>query len=226
MIPDFKTFISESTWNDIRRQSAGVQGRSEQNKELFEAVRKNKKMDFINMSSSMYSGRRLWWSPCNLGADSYNQEGIWLNYNDLLELDDMLKDSEYGIADDWDWGHLISCTCKSIRIITGEDSSPQYFGLKFTMENNTLVIPNFGYMSPPSDKHFFIKKNDAAAYGGVISNEPKYMMLGLNTGKVFWESSHHMDESCAEYFQVRLVKRESKVEYAERIQRELKMNHK
>ena len=29
MIPDFKTFIGESVWNDIRRQSAGIQERIE-----------------------------------------------------------------------------------------------------------------------------------------------------------------------------------------------------
>ena len=48
MIPDFKTYIGESTWNDIRRQSAGRQGRAEDDMSFVNKMNKYELYEFLN----------------------------------------------------------------------------------------------------------------------------------------------------------------------------------
>ena len=48
MIPDFKTYIGESTWNDIRKQSSGTQGRKE------DYLDNMKPDEFVDTLNSLY----------------------------------------------------------------------------------------------------------------------------------------------------------------------------
>ena len=47
MIPDFKTYIGESVWNDIRRQSAGRQGRIEDDMSFVNDMNKDELYGFL-----------------------------------------------------------------------------------------------------------------------------------------------------------------------------------
>ena len=73
MIPDFKTYIKESTWNDIRKQSAGVQDRMENSisnlspRELLSYIQD--RYDFINGDNPRYMEGSDW---CELKIPLYN----------------------------------------------------------------------------------------------------------------------------------------------------------
>ena len=203
--------LSESVWNDIRKKSLGQEARGENILEA--AFIENKKMEFIDMSSSMYSGKKLWWSPCNFGATKPDEPGMWLGAKELLELHELLKDTGYHIATDWDWQHLVSCTCREVRL-----KEQKIYTMVLTMGWHELHIPNFGYMSPPMKKPIGTLKSYSYMYGSVIYGKPSYVALECNRSKTFNEKSYP-DGVNEEKLQVRLVKREPHDEYMARIKK-------
>ena len=204
--------LSESVWGEIRKKSLGQEARGEN---ILEAVFiENKKMEFIDMSSSMYSGKKLWWSPCNFGATKPDEPGMWLDAKDLMELDELLKGTGYHIAVDWDWQHLVNCTCREVRL-----KDKKIYTMVLTMGANELRIPNFGYMYPNMKKPMGMTKGYSYMYGGVIYGKPSYMTLECTRSKCFKEIAYPGGLS-EERMQVRLVRRESKEEYMERIKKE------
>ena len=84
MIPDFKTFIGESVWNDIRRQSAGTQKRMENNvsnlspRELWIYIKDN--YAFMKHNDISYTANGDW---CSLQIPLYNDNTKHADFDDL-----------------------------------------------------------------------------------------------------------------------------------------------
>ena len=197
MIPNFKTYINESIWGDIRKKSLGQEAREENI--LESELLKMKKMEFIDMSSSMYSGKKILWAPCNFGSERFDEPGMWFDTNKMFELNELLAGTEYHMAIDWDWKHLITCTC------TVETIKDKTYSLVLKRGSNKLYVPIFGYMSPPGIKPLFTRKTDNAIYGGVAHNMHAYFYLRRKDG-VFNVEDHYLPKDGTEMHQVRLVK--------------------
>ena len=90
MIPDFKTYITESIWSDIQDRSMGKTVRKEDIHWYTEPFNKIKEMELIDMSNKMDLGVKYLWTPCNFGAESYKQPGLYLTYDEILELNEFL----------------------------------------------------------------------------------------------------------------------------------------
>lgn len=190
--------LSESVWGDIRKKSLGQEARSENILEI--ELQKIKKMEFLDMSSYMYSGKKLLWCPCNLGSERFDEPGLWFDPHRILELDELLYGTDYYIASDWDWRHLIACRCELEKI------KEKTYGLTFVQGKNKLYVPNFGYMSPPGLKPLFTRKTDASIYGGITQGRPSYFMLRCKSN-VLNEDHYILPDDGTNQFQVRLVKR-------------------
>ena len=189
--------LSESVWGDIRKKSLGQEVRSENILEI--ELQKAKKMEFLDMSSDMYSRKKLLWCPCNFGAESFDQPGMWLDIHQMLELKQLLKGTGYHIADDWYWQHLVTCRCEVEKI------KDKTYGLIFTQGPKKLYVPNFGYMSPPGLKPLFTRKTDSIILGGFAIGHPAYITLKLKESKL--DSDYYiLPKDGTEQFQVRLVK--------------------
>ena len=195
--------LSESVWMDIHKRSNGEAARREDPLEC--AFIKAKEMELIDVTSPMHSGRKTLWTPCNLGAESYDEPGLWLDYNQIAELHSMLKNTGYYIASSFDWDGLRTVYGKSVKI------KDKTYGFLFA---DKLYIPNFGYMSS-LDKPLFTKRNDGGVYGSVLYDVPSYTVFHFTMDKTtykigsFRPATTMNDQDSTDKFQVRLVKRVS-----------------
>ena len=204
MIPDFKTYIGESVWSDIHKRSNGETVRKEDEYKYHKEVEKIKKMDFIHPKAVMHLGVDYEWAPCNLGSDSFDQPGLYLNSEEIVELNDYLKGSGYEIAGGQAFQMLTNRTWKLKRI-------DKWWSYEFVCDGNQfLYIPNFGCYSesdPNTLNH--IRKIDYTYYGicwpkdGAGYVQMKNYTKSLSTN-VYIESNQ-TEES--DKFQVRLVKK-------------------
>lgn len=197
--------LSESVWMDIHKRSNGDSARKEDPIEC--AFVKIKEMSLIDVTPSMHIGRKTLWTPCNFGAESYNQPGWWMNRNQIVELHEFLKNTEYCIATEFDWKGLINTYGEVVRI------NKKNFSLRFGLGEERLYMPNFGYMST-LDYPLFTKKDDSPIFGTILYGKPAYIYLKFNRTKsdvlrTLEIESHMCTNLTDEKFQVRLVKRVS-----------------
>ena len=194
--------INESVWGDIRRRAEGQEVRKEDRNSLKDAFHKMKEMTFIYPKRNWSSGVDFEWAPCNLGAESYDQPGLWLTSEDILELNDMLKDTGYMIAGSAAFGSLSSRTFEKKKI-------GKTWYLIFGEGSQRVYIPNFGYYSEGlPDKPIKPTGKDHTPYGCMHIGKAGYAML-WNAGQSYlskvYINSNQGDTS--DKFQVRLVKR-------------------
>lgn len=208
MIPDFKTYIGESVWVDMHKRSNGSEIRKEDRNKLVDALEKAKKQEFIHFPKEWRVGLDYAFAPCNFGADSYDEPGLYLNSEELVELRDLLADTEFEIARQTAFDLLINRPFKKEKI-------NGYWHYIFDDGTNKLNIPNFGYISEYYAKHPGEKekisghntKNEHFPYGCCLKDGAYYIML-YNEGKSFLSKLYkNNDGPLTDRFQVRLVKK-------------------
>ena len=132
--------ITESIWSDIQDRSSGDTIRKEDIHWYTEPFNKIKEMELIDMSHKMDLGVKYLWTPCNFGAESYRQPGLYLTCDEILELNEFLKDTDYEIAGASAYKSLIT---KEFYLKTTNG----YWDYVFKSANSDtyLHIPGFGY---------------------------------------------------------------------------------
>ena len=201
--------ISESVWGDLRKKSLGHESREE---DVFgQELIKIKKMGLIDVTSPTHLGMKLLWTPCNFGSESYDKPGLWLDRDQIKELNEYLKKTEYSIATEFDWKCLIGTPGKYVKL------NNKLYSLVFGTGEDKLYIPNFGYMSSLSYP-LYTRKNTSPIYGTMLYSKPAHIFLRFKYSKSNVLTSLNTesdtipeieDEILKERFQVRLVKRVS-----------------
>ena len=202
MIPDFKTYITESIWSDIQDRSMGKTVRKEDIHWYTEPFNKIKEMELIDMSHKMDLGVKYLWTPCNFGAESYNQPGLYLTYDEILELNEFLKDTDYEIAGVSAYKSLIT---KEFYLKTTNG----YWDYVFKSANSDtyLHIPGFGYKTA-ADKLYKPTKTQSLIYGIMIGKNVGYVTINNNKG--YWnidDYTLHNKYANSDRLQIRLVKK-------------------
>lgn len=206
MIPDFKTYIGESIWADIHRRSNGERVRKEDRNKLTEGIEKTRKQEFVHLKE-WRTGLDYAFAPCNFGADSYDEPGLYLNSEELAELRDLLADTEFEIASIMAWDLLINRPFERKKI-------KGYWYYIFDDGENKLYVPNFGYISEyyalhpeQEEKISGLDKKSHTPYGACLKDGAYYIML-YNEEKSFMSKLYkNNDGPLTDKFQVRLVKR-------------------
>ena len=190
--------IDESMWGGVMDRSAGRTTRNEDYNEFREEFEKIKKMELIEGY-----GSRFLWTPCNFGAESYDQPGRYLDYEEIIELNKYLKStgSDYEIAGDEAFSHLIG------RPFTKEKRGKWwYFIFSWNKDNsNPLYIPNFGYYS--MGKMITPTKSDAFYYGMDWMNKSAGYVVLRNPDNYLTKKIYTLKPTSEDKLQVRLVKR-------------------
>lgn len=206
MIPDFKAYIGESVWTDIHKRSNGSEIRKEDRNKLTDGIEKARKQEFVHLKE-WRTGRDYAFAPCNFGADSYDEPGLYLNSEELVELRDLLADTEFEIASIMVWDLLINRPFERKKI-------KGYWHYIFDDGENKLHIPNFGYISEYYAKHpeqgeniSGLDKRSHTPYGACLKDGAYYIML-YNEDKSFMSKLYkNNDGPLTDKLQVRLVKK-------------------
>ena len=207
MIPDFKTYIEESVWSDIHRRSNGTEIRKEDRNKLTDGIEKARKQEFVHFPKEWRVGPDYTFAPCNFGADSYDEPGLYLNSEELVELKDLLVDTEFEIAGSMAWDLLSDRPFEREKI-------KGYWHYVFDDGENKLHVPNFGFISkyyaqhPEQEENISgTDKRSYTTYGACLRDKAYYIML-YNVEKSFMNKLYkNYDGPLTDKLQVRLVKR-------------------
>ena len=206
MIPDFKTYIKESVWSDLQKRGSGDVIRKEDDSKFRIPFQKIKEMELIHPKEECHLDVDYEWTPCNFGAESYDQPGWYLNSEEIVELAEYLKstNSGYEIAGNSAFDILKNRYWEEKKI-------GKWWFFVFGREGGDLLyIPNFGCYSENSpDKFYRPLKLDPTYYGCCWSNDGSGFMQIKKAGKSIlikgYINSNQTSES--DKLQVRLVKR-------------------
>lgn len=193
--------ITESIWADLEDRSSGDVSRRE-DYEYTNIFKKIKTMELIHPSVEWVLGVDYLWTPCNFGAESYDQPGLYLNSEELVELHEFLKNTEYEIA-----GSMAFDILRNRRFEKKKIGKTWYY-IFGGDDDKKLYIPNFGVYTEGSDNLIKPTGNDAAYYGCYHIEGAGYTQI-KNAGKsylckTYINSSQGTD---SDRFQVRLVKK-------------------
>ena len=207
MIPDFKAYIGESVWADMHKRSNGTETRKEDRNKLTDGIEKARKQEFVHFPKEWRVGPDYAFAPCNFGADSYDEPGLYLNSEELVELRDLLADTEFEIPNGMTWALLINRPFERKKI-------KGYWHYIFDDGENKLHVPNFGYISEYYAQHPEQKENVSGLdkrshtpYGACLKDGAYYIML-YNEDKSFMNKLYkNNDGPLTDRLQVRLVKK-------------------
>lgn len=205
MIPDFKTYIGESLWGSIRDRVNGDDVRKEDDSKFRIPFQKIKEMELIYPRAEWHLGVDYEWTPCNFGAESYDQPGWYLNSEEIIELDRYLKstNSGYEIAGNMAFDILRNRKFEKKKI-------GKWWYYIFGKEGDKrLYIPNFGCYSEGSNTLYIPTKADSTYYGWCWPKDGAGYVQLKNAGNSFLTKSYIESNQTSESdkFQVRLVKR-------------------
>ena len=194
--------IDESIWSDLQDRSSGALVRKEDYK-YGEWFSKIKEMELLHPSISWHSGLDFIWTPCNFGAESYDQPGLYLNSEEIIELGNFLENTDYEIAGYSAFGMLGNRRFEKKKI------GKWWYYIFVCDDDKELYIPNFGVYAE-GDPNNLLKptKDSLTYYGGVHKSGAEYTAI-KNRGKSLdcqtYINSNQTSES--DRFQVRLVKK-------------------
>ena len=192
--------INESHWSEMNRRSQGISVRKEDENPFLAEFRKIQKMELLRPGPIYRSGLDFLWTPCNFGAESPEEPGLYLSREELLELNNLLKGTKYEIMTINPIRHLINLKVKQKKI--GGYYAYYYNGY----DGKELLIPNFGAYSILRKEIIWKYKDDIIHYGSVMNNKPAYVSIyKSNYNKL--EGSIYVDPGDEMKYQVRLVKR-------------------
>lgn len=206
MIPDFKTYVGESVWGDIRKRGNGTDVKKEDDNKFRKEFERIKQMELIHPKAEWHLGLDYEWTPCNFGAESYDQPGWYLNSEEIVELAEYLKSTESG------YEMAGSSAFDILRNRHWEEKKiGKWWFFVFGREGEDLLyIPNFGCYSEDSpDKFYRPLKLDPTYYGWCWPNDGAGYMQIKKAGKSLLTKGYINSNQTAESdkFQVRLVKR-------------------
>ena len=200
MIPDFKTYIGESIWRNISQRSEGIKSRKEDENPLLTEFNKIKKMDLLRPGTIFVSGIDYLWTPCNFGANSPEEPGLYLSGEEILELYDILEGTNYEIVTETHITHLISRPFKQKKF-------GDYYGFVLQgYDGNDLLLMNFGVFSIIRNEIIWENMNDMLHYGGILMKKPAYTAI-LKSRYKSLDAKTYIDPGNEMKYQVRLVKR-------------------
>lgn len=202
MIPDFKTYIGESVWNDIRRRGIGADVKAEDDNKFRKEFERIKQMELIHPKVEWHLGADFLWTPCNFGAESYDQPGLYLNSEEIIELGNFLENTDYRIA-----GNAAFDLLRNRRFEKKKIGKWWYY-IFVCDDDKELYIPNFGcYSEVNYNKLLMPTKDSLTYYGGAYKSGAGYAAI-KSKGKFFdcktYTNSNQTSES--DRFQIRLVK--------------------
>lgn len=203
MIPDFKTYIGESVWNDIRRRGIGSDVKAEDDNKFRKEFERIKQMELIHPKVEWHLGVDYEWTPCNFGAESYDQPGWYLNSEEIVELGNFLENTDYRIA-----GNAAFDLLRNRRFEKKKIGKWWYY-IFVCDDDKELYIPNFGvYAEGNPDNLLTPTKDSLTYYGGAYKSGAGYTAI-KSKGKIFdcktYTNSNQTSES--DRFQIRLVKK-------------------
>ena len=145
--------INETHWGGMVRRSSGDVKREEDKHRFDEAFKAIKDMDtqFIKVVNRDFGD--VYWAPFNFGSKYINEPGYFMGEDDLKELKDYLKGTEYEIPNTGDWYSLV---CSSGFDIT---KVGQYWSLFKIEDGKQFYLPQFGYISNLGNLEGLLKEN-------------------------------------------------------------------
>ena len=202
MIPDFKTYIGESVWNDIRRRGIGADVKAEDDNKFRKEFERIKQMELIHPKVEWHLGADFLWTPCNFGAESYDQPGLYLNSEEIIELGNFLENTDYRIA-----GNAAFDLLRNRRFEKKKIGKWWYY-IFVCDDDKELYIPNFGCYSEENYNELLMPTKDSLTYyGGAYKSGAGYTAI-KSKGKILdcktYTNSNQTSES--DRFQIRLVK--------------------
>ncbi len=197
--------LSESVWNDIRRRGIGTDVKAEDDNKFRKEFERIKQMELIHPKVEWHLGVDYEWTPCNFGAESYDQPGWYLNSEEIVELAEYLKstNSGYEIA-----GNMAFDILRNRRFEKKKIGKWWYY--IFGREGDTLLyIPNFGCYSEGSNTLHIPIKTTPMYYGCCWPKDGAGYTQIQNDGKSLLTKTYIESNQTSESdrFQVRLVKR-------------------
>ena len=207
MIPDFKTYIGESLWSDLQNKSMGKSIRKEDDLapagKFHDDFLKILKMPLIYPKANWHLGVDYEWTPCNFGADDYDKPGLYLNSEEIVELNEYLKGTEYEIAGDLAFDILRNRHWEKKKI------GDWWYYIFGRPGDESLYIGNFGVWPEDYTGKFIVPTKTTPFYYGHYYIEGAGYTQIYNSGKSLltksYVNSNQTEES--DRFQVRLVKR-------------------
>ena len=200
MIPNFNTYVNETYWSRMNRRSQGTLDRKEDKNPLLVEFNKIKKMDLLRPGTIFVSGIDYLWTPCNFGANSPEEPGLYLSREEILELNDILEGTNYEIVTETHIKHLISRPFKQKKV-------GDYYGFVIQgYDGNDLLLLNFGAFSIIRNEIIWKYMNDMLHYGGVLMKKPAYTAI-LKSRYKSLDAKTYIDPGDEMKYQVRLVKR-------------------
>ena len=214
MIPDFKTYISESIWADIYDRSTGETERKEDFNRLKDALKKTKDMEFIHFQKDWRVGPDYAFAPYNFGAKSVDEPGFYLNSEELKELYELLQDTEFEMANGNAWECLVNRPFEKKKI---KGYWHYIFHDGYTLEDSKTIlhVPNFGFISDYFAKHpeeeekvyGYESKLDHFPYAFYSKNGAHFITI-RNSGNSLLKAIYKANEGeLTDKIQVRLVRR-------------------
>lgn len=137
--------MNENVFDDILDRSKSDKKRSEDIHRFDEPFKKIKNAGTIEMGTNNH---KVLWTPFNFGSDSPDKKGMYMTYDDVVELSHYLKDTDYSIASPMDWTSLQDAVSLNYATVSTKRIGEKYTWAYIFIDKNTgseLDILNPGY---------------------------------------------------------------------------------
>lgn len=125
--------INEGVFSDILKRDNGDEIRQEDFDKFGDALKKIQQAEHFDM------GGFALWTSFNFGASRIDEPGWYMDYYEIMELKEYLKDTDYYIPDPLDWNILSSRNKFEIKKIG------KYY--TFFSPEHDFYLPKFGWIS-------------------------------------------------------------------------------